>query len=76
MLRCAQSPRSNVPPKYASARRLFARLASEIFLISLQPDFFNKLLDTEWVLNIDLYTNGKFLRFRGMDRPNRHHPAG
>jgi hypothetical protein len=44
MLRCAQSPRSNVPPKYASARRFFARLASEIFLTSLQADFFNNLL--------------------------------
>ena len=44
MLRCAQSPRSNVPPKYASARRFFARLASEIFLTSLQTDFFNNLL--------------------------------
>ena len=39
MLRCAQSPRSNVLPKYASARRFFARLASEIFLSSLQPSF-------------------------------------
>ncbi len=44
MLRCAQSPRSNVPPKYASARRFFARLASEIFLTSLQPVFFNNPL--------------------------------
>ena len=35
MLRCAQSPRSDVLPKYASARRFFARLASEIFLSSL-----------------------------------------
>ena len=34
---CAQSPRSNVLAKYASARRFFARLASEIFLSSLQP---------------------------------------
>ncbi len=44
MLRCAQSPRSNVPPKYASARRFFARLASEIFLTSLQTDFCNNPL--------------------------------
>jgi len=44
MLRCAQLPRSNVPPKYASARRFFARLASEIFLTSLQTDFSNNLL--------------------------------
>ena len=35
MLRCAQSPRSNVLVKYASARRFFARLASEIFLSGL-----------------------------------------
>ncbi len=46
MLRCAQSPRSDVPPKYASARRFFARLASEIFLTSLQSAFFNNLLVT------------------------------
>ncbi len=37
--------RSNVPSKYASARRFFARLASEIFLTSLQTAFFNNLLD-------------------------------
>jgi hypothetical protein len=43
MLRCAQSPRSNVPPKYASARRFIARLASEIFLTSLQTALFNNL---------------------------------
>jgi len=44
---CAQSPRSNVPVKYASAQpvlsepkdRFFARLASEIFLSSLQREF-------------------------------------
>jgi four helix bundle protein len=30
-LRCAQSPRCNVLVKYASARRLFARLASDSF---------------------------------------------
>jgi len=36
--------RSNVPHKYASARRYFARLASEIFLTSLQTAFFNNLL--------------------------------
>jgi len=36
--------RSNVPPKYASARRFFARLASEIFLSSLQTAFFIYLL--------------------------------
>ena len=31
MLRCAQSPRSNVLAEYASARRFVARLASESF---------------------------------------------
>src|SRR5678816_3093010 len=31
MRRCAQSSRYNVPAKYASARRFFARLASESF---------------------------------------------
>jgi len=35
--------RSNGLPKYASARRFFARLASEIFLTSLQTDLFNNL---------------------------------
>jgi hypothetical protein len=35
MLRCAKSPRSNVLPTYASARRYVARLASETFLSSL-----------------------------------------
>jgi NitT/TauT family transport system substrate-binding protein len=40
MLRCAQSPRSNVLLKYASALRFFARLASEIFLSSLRAEFF------------------------------------
>ena len=34
----------NVPAKYASARRFFARLASEIFLSSLQFGFFSNLL--------------------------------
>jgi len=43
MLRCAQSPRVNVLPMYASARRFFARLASEIFLSSLQSGFFSTL---------------------------------
>jgi hypothetical protein len=36
---CAQSPRVNVLRKYASARRFFTRLASEIFLSSLHTDF-------------------------------------
>ncbi len=43
----SKQSRSNVPPKYASARRFFARLASEIFLTSLQVGFFNKLRGTE-----------------------------
>ena len=40
----SKQSRSNVPLKYASARRFFARLASEIFLTSLQTAFFNNLL--------------------------------
>jgi hypothetical protein len=43
-LRCARSPRYNVLRKYASARRFLARLASEIFLSSLQAEFFSNLL--------------------------------
>jgi hypothetical protein len=35
LLRSAQSPRSNVLHKYASARRFVARLAAETFLTSL-----------------------------------------
>jgi ABC-type nitrate/sulfonate/bicarbonate transport system substrate-binding protein len=53
MLRCARSPRSNVPVKYAVARRFFARLASEIFLSSLQFRFFRTLkvrFDAELIL--------------------------
>ena len=38
---CAQSSRSNVLLKYAFAHRFFARLASEIFLSSLQTEFNN-----------------------------------
>jgi hypothetical protein len=49
MLRCTQSPRSNVLVKHAFALpvlsqpkdRFFARLASEIFLSSLQTEFNN-----------------------------------
>jgi hypothetical protein len=49
---CAQSPRVNVPPMYTSAQPVlsqpkdlfFARLASEIFLSSLQSGFFSKPL--------------------------------
>jgi len=40
----SKQSRSNVPPKYASARQFFTRLASEIFLISLQTAFFSSLL--------------------------------
>ncbi len=40
----SEQSRSNVPPKYASARLFFARLASEIFLTSPQTAFFNNLL--------------------------------
>ena len=42
-LRCAHSPRSNVLAMYASARRIIARLASEIFLSSLRREFFMTL---------------------------------
>ena len=45
--RCAKSPCSNVLVKYASARRFFARLASEIFLSSLQAGCCGKLLDRQ-----------------------------
>jgi hypothetical protein len=41
MLRCAQSSRINVLPMYASARRFFARLASEIFLSSLKSEIYS-----------------------------------
>ena len=52
MLRCARSPRYNVLSTYASAEpvlsqpkdRFFARLASEIFLSSLQSSFFSNLV--------------------------------
>jgi len=48
----SKQSRSNVPRKYASARRFFARrsaelgrsLASEIFLSSLPKEFFSNLL--------------------------------
>jgi len=35
----SKQSRFNVPRKYASARRFFARLASEIFLSSLPKSF-------------------------------------
>jgi hypothetical protein len=43
-----QSPRSNVLGKYASARRFFACLASEIFLSSLQAKFINQDDKADW----------------------------
>jgi len=50
----SKQSRSNVPPKYVTARRFFARrsvelgriLAFEIFLTSLQTAFFNNLLES------------------------------
>ena len=45
LLRCAQSPRSNVLPKYASARRFLARLAPGTFLTGLETGFFKTLLE-------------------------------
>jgi hypothetical protein len=44
MLRCAQSPRSDVLIEYAYARRFFARLASEILLSSLNSEFIENVL--------------------------------
>jgi hypothetical protein len=43
MLCCAKSPHYNVPDKYASVRRFFARRASKIFLSSLQTEFLSSL---------------------------------
>jgi hypothetical protein len=57
-LRCAQTPRYNVLPLYASARRFFARLASEIFLSSLRRMSSSKLLKcgpdmrTRWKIDV------------------------
>jgi hypothetical protein len=39
LLRCAQTARSNVLIKYASAREFFARLAFGTFLIGLKESF-------------------------------------
>ena len=66
MLRCAQSPRSNVPNQYASARRFFARLASEIFLSSLQTEFFSNLL----VLRSLHHWNRRSMNYRILTLPN------
>jgi len=41
MLRCAQPSRSDVLPKYASARRFLARLASGTFLTGPREKLFN-----------------------------------
>jgi hypothetical protein len=63
MLRCAQSPRSNVLVKYASARRFFARLASEFFLSSLQTEFFIELFRSakRWSLSDFVTPSGALL---------------
>src|SRR6266850_6927260 len=57
MLRCAQSPRYNVLIKYASARRFFARLASEIFLSSLRKEFLSSLIVNRQVIS-EMWTEG------------------
>ncbi len=44
--RCARPARSNVLLQYASARWLFARLASGTFLTGLRTGFFNTLLSS------------------------------
>jgi hypothetical protein len=44
---------------YASARRFFARLASEIFLSSLQTEFFSELLvDLQSEMGLELLAFG------------------
>jgi len=56
---CAQSPRYNVPVKYTSAQpvlsepkdRCFARLASEIFLSSLQTEFLSTVFPGPFTLS-------------------------
>ena len=61
----SKQSRSNVPPRYASARRFFTRrsaelgrsLASEIILTSLQTDFFNNPL-------VRNYTSGELSTLR------------
>ena len=53
ILRCARSSRYNVPAQYASARRFFARLGSELFLSSLQSTF---------VINLPVPTNHSLQR--------------
>ena len=61
MRRFARSPRSNVLIKYASARRFFARLASEIFLSDLQNVFAARGLIN---LQKDTLTDLKNVQFR------------
>jgi hypothetical protein len=53
ILRCARSSRYNVLAKYASARRFFARLGSEIFLSSLQSGFFINPLGLSQAARLD-----------------------
>jgi hypothetical protein len=50
LLRCAQSPHSNVLAKYASARRFLARLAPGTFLTGLWTEFFNTLVNEMYFL--------------------------
>jgi hypothetical protein len=47
ILRCPQLTSCNVLSEYASARRYFARLVSEIILSSLQSQFFSY-----WLTNL------------------------
>ncbi len=58
----SKGSRSNVLPMYVSARRFFARLASEIFLTSLQTAFFNKLL-----VNLAFVNGSCWYQFSGSD---------
>jgi len=56
--------RSNVLPKYVSARRFFARLASEIFLTSLQTAFFNNLLDADYSIHCSPSALPRWIRMK------------
>ncbi len=61
----SKQSRSNVPPRYASARRFFTRrsaelgrsLASEIILTSLQTDFFNNPLVRNYTVSYRPFEN-------------------
>ena len=65
--------RSNVPPKYASARRFFTRrsaelgrsLASEIFLTCLQSAFFNDPLVSLYQIFLKFGRDGTIVSYRG-----------